>query len=130
MDPQNILRINEINDLIQDGLLPYERMRILLEELLELKINYDLFNQPLKICKKCEHVKHACFFERETEGYFDTCKYCRLVQQELLSKRNKLHKCNICDVHLMIGKDVQKKWLIEKHKKTNRHQKNLNKKKV
>ena len=128
MEPDRILRINEINDLIQDGLLPYERMRILLEELLELKINYDLFNQPLKICKKCEQVKHACFFEREIEGFFDTCKYCRLVQRELLAKRGKLYKCKTCDVHLLIGRDVQKKWLVEKHKKTNRHQKGLIKK--
>lgn len=128
MDEESLLRINEINALIQDGLLPYERMRILLEELLELKINYDLFNQPLKICKKCEHVKHACFFEKDDEGYFEICKYCRLVHQELLKKRNTLYKCNVCNVHLMIGKDTQKKWIIEKHKKTNRHQKNLKKK--
>ena len=128
MDQERLLRINEINDLIKDGLLPYERMRILLEELLELRINYNLFNQPLKICKKCEQLKHACFFEKETKGYFEICKYCRLVKQELLRKRGTLHKCKICDVHLLIGRDVQKKWLIDKHNKTNRHQKNLKKK--
>ena len=103
-------------------------MRILLEELLELKINYDLFNQPLRICTKCEQLKHACFFEKEIEGFYNVCKYCRLVEQELLSKRGKLHKCKTCNVHILIGKEVQTKWLIAKHKKTNRHQKSLNKK--
>ena len=62
MSDERCMRIKEINALIQDGLLPFERVRILLEELLELRINYDLKHQQMLICEYCHHLKNACFF--------------------------------------------------------------------
>ena len=125
-DPETVLRMEEIGELIKDGLLPFERMRILLEELLELRVNYDLFNQPLKICTECIKIKHACFYKKdEGEGFHGVCKYCRLVKAEIIRKQTTIYHCPSCKTDLKIRSIGQTKFVIRKHKQTKKHLKSL-----
>lgn len=125
-DPETLLRIGEIGELIKDGLLPFERMRLLLEELLELRVNYDLSNQPLKICTVCIKIKHACFYQKEDENkFYSVCKYCRLVKAEIKRKKTTYYRCDICDTNLKIASIGQTKFVIRKHKATKKHQRIL-----
>lgn len=125
-DPETVLRMEEIGELIKDGLLPFERMRILLEELLELRVNYDLFNQPLKICTECIKIKHACFYQKEEEkGFHSVCRYCRLVQAEINRKKTSIYHCPTCDTNLKVRNSGQLKFVVRKHKNTKKHKKSL-----
>ena len=133
MSDEPLMRMKEINELIQDGLMPYQRMRILLEELLELRINYDLKHQPLLICEECSVLKNACFFEKKySDKFYKVCRYCRLVELEnrivkLENRRKNYTKyyCPSCDCDLLITDTHQTKFVVRKHSKTKKHQKNL-----
>ena len=127
MPHEPLMRMKEINQLIQDGLLPYERMRILLEELLELRIDYGLKHQPSIICKKCTVLKNACFFEIEnSDKFYKVCRYCRLVEEENLKNSQIKYHCPSCDCDLLITDKYQKKYLVKKHNNTRKHKrKNL-----
>ena len=122
MSDESLMRMKEINNLIQDGLLPFERVRILLEELLELRINYDLKHQQMLICEYCHHLKNACFFEKENDDTFHkTCRYCRLVKAEIIRKQTKIYHCPTCHTDLKIRYAGQEKFVLRKHNKTKKH---------
>jgi len=122
MSDERRMRMKEINNLIQDGLLPFERVRILLEELLELRINYDLKHQQMLICEYCRHLKNACFFEKENcDTFHKTCRYCRLVKAEIIRKQTKIYHCPTCKTDLKIRYAGQKKFVLRKHNKTKKH---------
>ena len=126
MSDDPIMRMNEIKKLIQDGLMPYERMRILLEELLELRINYDLKHQPSIICETCSVLKNACFFEiKDSDKFYKVCRYCRLVKAENLRKQYTKYYCPSCDCDLLITNKHQTKFVLSKHNKTMKHKNNL-----
>jgi hypothetical protein len=128
-DEDTLMRMDEIKQMLNDGLTPNERTELLMEELAELKINYNLHRQPTKICGSCDELKHACFFKIKNKNN-KNCRYCLkkkhiiMEKNRLLRKDTKIH-CEICDCYLTIYADYKFKAIIKQHNESKKHQRNL-----
>ena len=121
-DEDTLMRMDEIKQLMNDGLTP-------MEELAELKINYNLHTQPTKICSNCDELKHACFFLIKNKSN-KSCRYCLKKKQIIMDKNRQLRKntkihCEICDCYLTIYADYKYKAIIKQHDESKKHQRNL-----
>lgn len=130
-DEDTLMRMDEIKELINDGLTPQERCELLMEELAELKINYNLHTQPVKICATCDELKHACFFKIKNKNN-KTCRYCLKKKQIIMDKNRQLRKdttihCEVCDCYLKLYADYKFKAIIKQHDESKKHQRNLEK---
>lgn len=117
-------RIQEINKLMDDEKITPGKARILLEELAELKLNVNMFNNGtlIKICERCKGLKRDCFFD---EGY-KICRRCLLIEKETqpIIVKSKIY-CKECDCYLYFKNRYAKKFIIRHHKATQKHKNNV-----
>ena len=128
-DVDTLMRMDEIKEMMNDGLTTRERNELLFEELAELKINYNLHTQPVKICVNCDELKHACFFKIKNKNN-KSCRYCLKKKHMIMEKNRKLRKdtkiyCDICDCYLTLYADYKYKAIIKQHDESKKHQRNL-----
>ena len=118
-------RIQEINMLLDDEKISPSKARILLEELAELKLNVNMFNNGtlIKICERCKGLKRDCFFD---EGY-KICRRCFLIEKETPFKVKTKIYCKECDCYLFVANKHAKNFIIRKHNTTQKHKKNVDK---
>ena len=121
----NVKRLNEIKKLIEE--VPTKlKMRLLLEEMGELIVNYNLEGKPTIICIDCCELKHSCFYEYNGK-LLTMCKYCRLLREQ----RNQKHYvafeiyCKVCNCSLVSSSIYKKKFVLEAHESTQKHMRNV-----
>lgn len=119
-----LTRIEELEKEIYGETLTHKETRILLEELMELRLYWDLDFQPGKICNVCFYFKHLSLYKSDiSERHGLTCKLCRLKRNKNITYTNIY--CKSCDCNLLVTSIHPINSVVSQHNKTLKHKKKL-----